>query len=308
MSTLNIENTELKQNNHWKSGMEERFKKLILNFQKIEITEYKIYKSLSRRVKGENRRILEKISEDELRHYSQWKKYTGKEVFPDKKKVFLYLIIAKIFGLTFAIKILEKGEEMAEKSYSSVLEHFPEAKRIMEEEFEHEKLLINMIDEEKIGYIGSMVLGLNDALVELTGALAGLTLALQNTRLIGVSGFIMGLAASLSMSASEYLSQKSEGGDKNPLKASFYTGIAYILTVLLLVGPYFIFTYYYMALGITLFNALLIIYIFTFFVSVVKNLSFRRLFFEMVVISSGVALVSFIIGIFVRKFINVEIL
>ena len=51
-----------------------------------------------------------------------------------------------------------------------------------------------MIDEEKLKYIGAVVLGMNDALVELTGTLAGLTLALQNEKLVGVAGLITGVA------------------------------------------------------------------------------------------------------------------
>jgi VIT1/CCC1 family predicted Fe2+/Mn2+ transporter len=85
--------------------------------------------------------------------------------------------------------------------------------------------LISLIDEERLKYVSSMVLGLNDALVELTGALTGLTLALQNPRLIAIVGFITGIAASMSMAASEYLSTKQEDTEKNPLKASVYTGL-----------------------------------------------------------------------------------
>ena len=42
----------------------------------------------------------------------------------------------------------------------------------------NESALLQLLDEEKLRYTGSIVLGLNDVLVELTGALAGLTLAL----------------------------------------------------------------------------------------------------------------------------------
>ena len=59
-----------------------------------------------------------------------------------------------------------------------------------------------------------MVLGLNDALVEFTGALAGYTFALQNTLLVAMTGLITGVAASLSMATSEYLSTKSEENAK----------------------------------------------------------------------------------------------
>ena len=88
-------------------------------------------------------------------------------------------------------------------------------------------------------YLGSIVLGLNDALVELTGVLAGLTLALQNSRIIVVSGLIIGLAASLSMAASEYLSTKAEANGRSPGVSAFYTGIAYLITVLFLIFPSF---------------------------------------------------------------------
>ncbi len=286
--------------------LDEKIQKKILDFQRNEITEHFVYESLAKRVKGENAGVLKRLSEDELRHYNEWKEHTKRDVPPSKLAVLKFLVVSKVFGLTFALKMMERGEEEAEEVYGEITSIIPEAEDILKDEVEHEKKLVDMIDEERIGYIGSMVLGLNDALVELTGALAGLTLAIQNTKLIGVVGLITGIAASLSMAASEYLSQKSEEGGKNPIKASFYTGIAYVLTVLLLVIPYFLFLDYYIAIGITLLNAVLVILIFSFFVSVVKELSFRKMFLEILVISLGVAAVSFIIGWATREVLNIE--
>jgi VIT1/CCC1 family predicted Fe2+/Mn2+ transporter len=51
----------------------------------------------------------------------------------------------------------------------------------------------------------------------------------------------------------------------------------------------------------------LIILVFTFFVSIVKELSFRKMFFQIIFISLGVAAVSFIIGWITREAFNVEI-
>ncbi|MBS7633279.1 VIT1/CCC1 transporter family protein [Candidatus Bathyarchaeota archaeon] len=279
----------------------------ILNFQKNEITEHAVYKGLAKRTKGKNSEVLKRIANDELRHYNEWKKITGVDAYIDSFSAFKYSLISIIFGLTFAIKIMERGEKRAEEVYSHLVNNLPEAEKILCDEVEHEKLLVEMIDEEKIGYISSMVLGLNDALVELTGALAGFTFALQNSRLIGAAGLITGIAASLSMSASEYLSQKSEKEDRNPLRASFYTGISYVLTVLLLTTPYFVFENYYLSLAVTVLDAVLIIFVFSFFVAVVKELSFKKMFFEILSISLGVAAVSFIIGWITREVINIEI-
>jgi len=286
--------------------MEERIRRMLLDFQKNELTEHLVYKNLAKRTKGKNREILERISDDELKHHRIWKRHTGEEVKPDRFKIFLYGLMARIFGLTFAIKLMENAEIKAEKNYAEIEGVVPRASEILEEETTHENLLISMIEEEKIGYISSMVLGLNDALVELTGTLAGLTFALQNTRVVGLAGFITGIAASLSMAASEYLSQKSEEG-KNPLKSAFYTGVAYILTVVVLVLPYFIFRSYYLALGVTISAVFFVVLFFTFFVSVVKDQPFRGLFLEMISISIGVAVISFIIGLATRKILGIEV-
>ena len=288
--------------------LDENTRKTILGFQKNEITEHFIYKKLSRSQKSEhNRVVLQKISEDELRHYNVWKKYTAEEIKPDKFKILLYWAISKIFGLMFAIKLMESGEDRAQDSYEKVVNIIPEAGKIKDEEFGHENELINMIDEERLKYIGSVVLGLNDALVELTGTLAGLTFALQNAKLTGMAGLITGIAASLSMAASEYLSTKSEGGEKNPLKASFYTGMAYVLVVSVLILPYLLLQNYFLCLGLALTGGIILIFIFTFYFSVVREISFRARFAEMAAISLGVAALSFVIGLAVRTFLGVEV-
>ena len=281
---------------------DDKIKKQILAFQKNEITEYRVYSRLSEATKEKtNKDVLKRIADDELRHYGIWKKYTGQEVSPDSFKVLKYFLISKVLGLTFGIKLMENGEEGAQKAYNAISEFVPEAKIISGEENGHEKELIGIIDEERLKYVGSIVLGLNDALVELTGALAGLTFALQNPRLVATAGFITGIAASLSMAASEYLSKKSEGAGKNPVKACIYTGIAYVLTVVVLILPFLLLNNLYISLSITLLSAILIIFIFTYYISVAKGLPFKKRFFEMAFISIGVASLSFVIGLLVRK-------
>jgi VIT1/CCC1 family predicted Fe2+/Mn2+ transporter len=287
--------------------LDEKTSKILATFQKNEITEYHIYSKLAKRIPGKNGEVLQRIADDEYRHHKEWEKISGRNARPNRLVVFFYLLTAKVLGITFAVKMMERNEEKAEKSYSYIESRFPEASEIIKEEHEHEILLVNMIDEEKIGYIGSIVLGLNDALVELTGALAGLTLALQNTKVIGLAGLITGIAASFSMAASEYLSQKSESHSKDPLKASVYTGFAYIMTVILLVLPYFVLGNYYIALAFTLSIAVCIILVFAQFVSVVKEIQFKKFFFEMILLSFGVAAISFFIGWLARAIFNIEL-
>ena len=289
-------------------GTDNRSLKEVLVAQKGELTESIIYKKLASIEKDEsNKKILEKISQEECAHHDFWKKFTNKEVKPDKFKIFFYVLIVRVFGLTFGVKLMEKGEGVAQNNYVRLKSLSLEVEQVIADEERHEQELLNIINEEKLRYVGSIVLGLNDALVELTGALAGLTLALQNTRLIAVVGLVTGIAASLSMAASEYLSTKQEETDKNPLKASIYTGLAYVFTVLFLIFPYLVFSNVFMCLGVVLINALLVIALFTFYVSVAKDTSFKGRFIEMASLSLSVAVISFFIGIVIRNIFGVDI-
>ena len=287
---------------------EESIGPLIETFQRIEITEHHIYKRLAKSIKDpENSEILDQIADDELRHYADWKKYTQREVKPNMWDVWKYYLISRIFGFTFGIKLMERGEQKAQQNYTQLKGKVPDIEKWIHEEEVHEQKLLAMLDEERLRYAGSVVLGLNDALVELTGALAGLTLALQNVKLIALSGLITGIAASLSMAASEYLATRSEDTDKHPVRAAVYTGIAYIFTVTLLVLPYLLIQNYILDLAITLTIAVIIIGVFNYYISVAKDEPFRPRFLEMAGLSLGVATFSFIIGYFIRQWLNVEI-
>ncbi len=270
-------------------------------FQKNEITEHFIYKKLSTRVSGlKNRRILVQIADDEMRHYNVWKTYTRKDVKPNSIKVWFYTLVSLLFGFTFGIKLMENGEKSSHDSYSRIPDSFKEINGIIRDEEEHEQALITLLDEERLKYTGSIVLGLNDALVELMGVLAGLTFALQNTALVALTAAITGVAAALSMAASGYLSTKSDPAGKNPFVAALYTGVAYIVTVALLITPYLLFTDLYLCLGLAFFAAVTIIGFFNFYISVARDLPFKSRFLEMVGLSFTVAALSFLAGYAIR--------
>jgi VIT1/CCC1 family predicted Fe2+/Mn2+ transporter len=280
----------------------------LLAAQRNEITEHTIYLRIAKTLRDENnRKVIEQIAADELGHYKAWKGYTGQDVAPNRLMVWFYVLVARLFGFTFGVKLMEQGEEGAQRNYAEIAKSLPEAAKIHDDEEGHETLLLEMLDEERLRYAGSVVLGLNDALVELTGALAGLTLALQNVQLIALSGLITGIAASLSMAASEYLSTRSEETSKHPVRAAVYTGIAYIFTVALLILPYLLLDNEYTCLAISLTTAVLIIAVFNYYISVAKGENFRRRFLEMAGLSLSVAGLSFIIGYFIRMWLGVEI-
>ena len=282
---------------------------IIKKMQQSELTESVIYEEIAKFAKGdENKETLLRLAKEERAHYEIWKKYTGIEMKPEKAKVFKYKMIARILGFTFAVKLMENGEENAQSEYEQLAKEVEESIQIREQEEEHENALLGMLDEERLQYVGSMVLGLNDALVELTGSLAGFTFAMQNTKLIALSGLILGISATFSMASSEFLAARSEGRD-DALKSCTYTGIAYLITVVLLIAPYLIFgnAQYVLALACMLVIVILIIAGFTYYTSVAQDQPFKSRFLEMACISIGVAIISFLVGILAKRFLGLDL-
>lgn len=282
---------------------------IIKKMQQSELTESVIYQKIAKFSKGENnRQTLLRLAQEEKAHYQIWQKYTGVKMKPERVKVAWYTLVARILGFTFAVKLMERGEENAQDEYKILAAEVEESIAIREQEEEHERALLDMLDEERLQYVGSMVLGLNDALVELTGSLAGFAFALQNTRLIAMSGLIVGISATFSMASSEFLAARSEGRS-DALKSCTYTGVAYLITVILLILPYLLFgaAQYIPALICMLVIIIAIIAGFTYYTSVAQDQPFGSRFMEMAGISISVAVISFLVGILAKQFLGVEV-
>ena len=279
----------------------------LIRLQRMERTEMEVYRRLANREKKtENKIILQKISKQENNHYNILKEKTGEDVDFSKIRVYLHVIVSIFLGLTFSLKLMEKTEQNAAREYRDL-----GYENIAKEEDEHEKELLSLLEEDGLNYLSSIILGLSDALVELTGALAGLTFAFQELRIVALAGLVTGISASFSMAASEFLATKEENSNRSPIKAALYTGTAYIITVFLLVIPYLLLSDsseiiwglepYIQALIITFIIGLLIIALFNLYVSIAQDKSFNRRFFEMVFILFIVTLISFLIGVILRE-------
>ncbi|HEX7583233.1 MAG TPA: VIT1/CCC1 transporter family protein [Prolixibacteraceae bacterium] len=291
-----------------KKPISPEIRRQLIYAQREEITEYHIYTKLAEQTKdAENQKVLKQIAADELKHYKIWSAYTNKEVSPSQWEISKYYWISKIFGLTFGLKLMEKGEKKAQVNYALIATQVPEALEVSEDENKHEKELLGLIQEEHLKYMGSIVLGLNDALVEILGTLAGLTFALQNTKLVALAGIITGIAGALSMASSEYLSNKADVKNDLAIKSAVFTGIAYVIAVVFLVAPFLIFTSVFIALLAALFDSILIVFLFTYYISVANDQPFRKRFTEMVILSTVVGIISFGLGYVVRILFGINV-
>lgn len=280
-----------------------------LKQQQNEMDDFTIYSMLSLSDKNKaNQTIFRKIAKEEQGHYTYLKTYTHQELQPRRYVVLFYLLLSKIVGISFTLKFLEGREEGAKAFYKELILTDPKAQEIYEQEIHHEIELIDMLHDKKLLYAGAIVLGMNDALVELTGTLSGIALAFDKSVVVGVTGLIMGIAASLSMAGSAYLESKENvGDDVNPLTYSLYTGVSYILTTAILVAPFFIFEKISIAIIWMFGSALVAIFLYNFYISVAKDLSFWKRVREMSYITFGVALISFGIGYVVKHYFGIEI-
>lgn len=284
---------------------------MVTYLQRSEATEKQICLNISQHVKDKkNRRILIKIAAEEQQHYEKWKRFTGKEAKPFRLQVFFYSAMAVLLGYTFAIKQMEArlNRYQNDEIFAVLLERFPEITAMHSDVSAYEDELIASLDEERLHYVGSMILGLNDALVEFTGSLAGYTFAMQSNKLIAMAGLITGISATLAMASSEYLSTRSEIG-KNASRAAMYTGISYLLTVILLLLPYLTLPdkMYGTALIVMLVFVVIIIAAFNYYIAIAQNLSFKQRFIEMTVVSLSVAAVSFLIGLLVKNILGIDL-
>ena len=285
---------------------------------KEELFAYRIYSALAERATDDaSKQMLSELAEQEHGHVDFWLGVCGSDVdhvHPSSMKHSLLVFASRVLGPAFTIRWLERGEDKAIATYKQLLddgklseEHRDAVTKMLREEEEHEQALEQGIADERKLYLSAAVLGLNDALVELTGGLTGLVSSISNPKLIGFAALVVGIAASMSMAASNFLSVDiGEASELKPGKAAAYTGVAYIVVVLALVLPFFLLGNRHLALAISWGAAILIIAAFSFYSSVMQDTRFLRRFSVMLGLGLGVAVISFFIGRALSALIGID--
>lgn len=283
------------------------------HFARHEYRDLVIYTELAKNERvPEFKHILEELIEHERGDYDFWIQYSKRKKFSvPQTEILFFKFVRNVLGLTFAAKFLEGLERQAVKEYSEFLsfveseEMREEVTRMIEHEKGHEQSLISQIKEDRVRFLGNIVLGLNDGLIEISGALVGFALAFSNTTLVILSGVIVGLSASLSMASSAYQQSRYENKD-DPKKAALFTGGAYIIVVFFLIAPFLIFHSIVVSLIAMGFVIALVVVALSFYSSVLFERPFVRQVTETALFSIGVAIVTFVIGVIARNFVPVD--
>ncbi|MCE4606856.1 MAG: VIT1/CCC1 family protein [Desulfurococcales archaeon] len=268
-----------------------------------EYKDHVIYRTLASREKNvERRMILEKLANEEYKHYLYWKKILGVECDAKVSRLFLWVVIVSriILGLTFTLKMLERGEEETIEEYKNYIgslegEEKQELESIIEDEVMHESSLMSQIDETVVKYMSFIVLGLADAIVEITGVHAGFLGVTSSTIVAGIAGLVVGFSAAISMASAAYLQAKHDF-ERNPVSSALVTGLSYIGAVIILASPYFATYNMVLAFTVSVSFAVTLIATFTFYGSVVFDKRFLREFLESTGLMLGTAFAAYFFG------------
>jgi VIT1/CCC1 family predicted Fe2+/Mn2+ transporter len=280
-----------------------------------EYNDYAVYKRLAGYRTPKDSKLslaLNRLAQTEYGHYEFWKKF-----IPDFQpklntwKVNLILLLRTIFGVTFAVRYLERHESVVIDYYNSIANLIPQEDKqffetMLSDEQEHEKQFSEEVESSAVRYISFVVLGLADALVEITGIHAGSLGIYNSTQLAGLAGIIAGAAASLAM-ASAAFAQAKQGFSGSARLSAVYTGVSYFVTAVILASPYFLTRIMAEALSASLVLAVIIVALTTLYSSIISDKPFRRDFIEILSIMFGTTLVLYVLGYVIRVTVGITI-
>ncbi|ASJ17302.1 rubrerythrin family protein [Thermococcus chitonophagus] len=201
--------------------------KLALGFYDDEYSDSVLYAELAKFEKDPKiKQEFLRLSRIEAKHAKFWHDFLVKRgIKPGRPKVrrvtiFVVKILRKLLGPGVVASLLEMGENSAIQKYFKFLnEHFSEfsseemetLKSIILDELEHEKFFYESKKKFHVENIRDFVLGMNDGLVEILGAVTGLSAVYPySPRLVGISGLIVGVAGALSMAIGALISVRSQ--------------------------------------------------------------------------------------------------
>ncbi len=286
--------------------------KIFIRNAKNELTEHFVYHRLALMEKNPmNREALEKLSAQEKSHYEFWQALVpNAKIHARVLTVYSVSLLRAIFGVTFITKLLENHENNAVEKYQTLLENIPDQHKkrfleIIEDEKSHERTLIDQLKEKRVSYIGFIVLGLADAIVEITGVHTGFLGVTGSTLIAGISGIIVGFAAAISMGSASYLQAKQEP-DKSALVSALATGLSYFGSVILLALPYFLIHIMIPAFVVSTSVGIILIAGFTFYGAIVFDRKFWREFAEATGLMLGTAIATFILGRIISSVFHVN--
>jgi VIT1/CCC1 family predicted Fe2+/Mn2+ transporter len=281
-----------------------------------ELTDALVYEKLSQKYglkKPEFSKTLHHLAETEKGHYRFWKRYTeDTEIRASSMRVRLIMFLRVLLGTTFAIKYLEKNEKEVIKTYRSVASLIPDDdkanfERMVKDEEEHEGAFAEQLQGPAIKYISFIILGLADAIVEISGIHAGSLGIFNRTEITGLAGIVAGAAASIAMASAAYAQAKQGGFKGRPFISAIATGISYFVNAVVLATPYFLTSSQVIALFTSVVFASIIIAFTSYYNAIISGSRFLRDFAELAGVMYGATVALYVFGLVVGSFTGMRL-
>ncbi|MGA2800045.1 MAG: VIT1/CCC1 transporter family protein [Candidatus Micrarchaeaceae archaeon] len=272
--------------------------------------------------------LLENLSAEELKHSHMWGEIPGVGklggyAHQDSLAVGSTAFIRRLFGLQLTIKVMEYSEILLEKRLDQSASEFKFTKnesgtirRVEASEMKSENVIKTKLLEYSsvLTNIRNVILGMNDGLVEILGAVAGFAAALQQPALVIVAGIIVAIAGTLSMTGGVYLSvdyeksvYKKKKTESSSKAAGLYTGIAYIVGALVPLLPFLFGASGYYALGISILITAVILSIVSVLVSIISDTPILMRIVKTLLISLGIVAITITLGVYARNVLHLSI-
>lgn len=266
-----------------------------------EFQDYKVYERLSKSVGGTFSETLSQLAAMEKRHMEFWQRYVPEER-PKARRLSLYWIafLRNVLGITFVTRYLDRHETKVIHQYRAAAALIPQEDKaafdqVIADEELHERELGKSVETAAVQYISFIVLGLADALVEITGIHAGSLGIYSSTKIAGLAGVIAGGAASLAMSSAAF-AQAKQGFGGSARMSAIYTGVSYFVTAVTLASPYFLTKNMLEAISVSLTLAVIILALSTYYSSIISEKPFTRDFLEIALFMFGVTVALYLGG------------
>ncbi|NIV75605.1 MAG: rubrerythrin family protein [Gammaproteobacteria bacterium] len=205
--------------------MGEALLEIAQGFYRDEVNDHATYKRLAEHTKDPRLRgeIL-RVARMERGHASFWRSVVesrGKAISEpgiNRMRLAFLRLLQTVTGPGVLVSTLELGEAGAFKRYHHFLKRAPldeqeksRLQRIILDELEHERLFRRESATLGSVRVRDFVLGMNDGLVEILGAVTGLSAVYAGRPIIvGVSGLVVGIAGAASMGIGAFVSVRSQ--------------------------------------------------------------------------------------------------
>ncbi len=193
-------------------------RKLILD----ELFDLSLYEALRTVTTGRVQTILGELIEVETKHFAFWQRFFGIQVaaldWGRRAKLWVLVGVCRLFGAWAVQLVLEAIEVYGVRKYLTLWEAYEDGplgeavREVLEDEFKHEDAVVTGLGKPTIHpeQIRNILLGLNDGLVEILGAVSGFFAAFGNAATVLVAASTVSVAGAISMGAGAFVASSSE--------------------------------------------------------------------------------------------------